>query len=98
MFNIKNTIIMAKETYRSSIDELREEEIENGIFIGNGNSVEFMDMLSDEERERFQQMAKLAEQKRKWLRRYEKMQEAISCRDFDEAYSAFEVLSNDLFE
>ena len=97
MFNIKNTIIMAKETFERSLADLREEN-EEMIFSGNGNSVEFMDMLNDEERERFQQMPELAEQKRKWLRRFEKMQEAISCRDFDEAYSAFEVLSNDLFE
>lgn len=88
---------MAKENFENSLRELQEEN-EEMIFSGNGNSVEFMDMLSDEERERFQQMPELAEQKRKWLRRFEKMQEAISCRDFDEAYSAFEVLSNDLFE
>ena len=88
---------MAKENFERSLADLREEN-EEMIFSGNGNSVEFMDMLNDEERERFQQMPELAEQKRKWLRRFEKMQEAISCRDFDEAYSAFEVLSNDLFE
>ena len=88
---------MAKETFERSLADLREENDEM-IFSGNGNSVEFMDMLNDEERERFQLMPELAERKRKWLRRFEKMQEAISCRDFDEAYSAFEVLSNDLFE
>lgn len=88
---------MAKETFERSLADLREEN-EEMIFSGNGNSVEFMDMLNDEERERFQQMPELAEQKRKWLRRYEKMQEAISCRDFDEAYASFEVLANDLFE
>ena len=88
---------MVKETFERSLADLREEN-EEMIFSGNGNSGEFMDMLNDEERERFQLMPELAEQKRKWLRRFEKMQEAISCRDFDEAYSAFEVLSNDLFE
>ena len=88
---------MAKETFERSLADLREEN-EEMIFSGNGNVEEFMDMLDTTEKEQFQQMAEIAEQKKKWLRRFEKMTEAIAARDFDEAYASFEVLANDLFE
>lgn len=90
---------MAKETFNDFRDEVRDLQEENeGIFQGNGSLTEFMDYLDNEEQERLKQMEELAEKRKKWLRLFEKMQEEIACRNFDEAYETFEILSNDLFE
>ena len=95
MFNIKNTIIMA-EKFEKALADLRDEQ-QNEEFISESGSVEkFLDFLDAEEQERFHEMEELAEQKRKWLQKFEKMQLQISAGDFSEALETFGLLSQDM--
>ena len=73
-----------------------EEEYMPGTSVA-GTTEEFCDYLDEDQSEMFQQMQELAEQKKKWLRLFEKMQKSIKAREFDKAYTTFEVLSQELF-
>ena len=57
----------------------------------------FCDYLSPDQVEMFLQMQELAEQKKKWLRIFDDMQQCIAKGDFDKAYTKFELLCLDLF-
>ena len=74
--------------YEKALNDLREEQMENE-FVSNGATIEFMDWLSPEEREKFQAMQELAEKKRKWLRLFDRMQSEIANGDFSEALETF---------
>lgn len=73
-----------------------EEEYTPGTSVA-GTSQEFCDYLDEDQAEMFHQMKELAEQKKKWLRLFEKMQKSIQAREFDEAYISFEVLIQEMF-
>ncbi len=93
--NFKNYKIMAGQ-YTSELESLRAEQEET--FNGNGTAVEFLDMLDEYEKEIFRKLEILAEERKKWLKQYEKLQNKISNRDFDEAYELLEVISTELPE
>ena len=82
---------MAKGIEKALAD-LREEQVENEI-ISNGATMEFMDWLSPEEKEKFHAMEELAEQKRKWLKLFDRMHSEIANGDFSEALETFGLLS-----
>lgn len=73
-----------------------EEEYNLGTSV-TGTAEEFCDYLDTDEADMFRQMAELAEQKKKWLKLFEKMQNSIKAREFDEAYTTFAVLTQELF-
>ena len=73
-----------------------EEEYNLGTSV-TGTAEEFCDYLDTDEADMFRQMAELAEQKKKWLKLFEKMQISIKAREFDEAYTTFEDLVQELF-
>lgn len=73
-----------------------EEEYNLGTSV-TGTAEEFCDYLDTDEADMFRQMAELAEQKKKWLKLFEKMQNSIKAREFDEAYTTFEDLVQELF-
>lgn len=62
-----------------------------------GTAEEFCDYLDAEQAAMFHQMAEIAEQKKKWLKLFEQMQNSIKAREFDDAYTTFEDLVQELF-
>lgn len=82
-------------TLRNLAAEEKDEQYTEHLTAGTAE--EFCDYLDADQAEMFQQMAEAAEQKKKWLRLFEKMQKCIQAREFDEAYTAFEVLSQEIF-
>lgn len=82
------------EKFEKALADLRDEQQEE--FTESGSVEKFLDFLDAEEQERFHEMEELAEQKRKWLQKFEKMQLQISVGDFPEALETFGLLSQDM--
>lgn len=74
----------------------REDEYRPGTST-SGTDEEFCDYLDEEQAEIFQQIVDMIGEKGKWRRLFDKMQSSIRAREFDEAYTTFEVLSQELF-
>lgn len=87
-----------EELYRRAQKEYQETEVlYDDSFLTQGTNEEFCDYLDTDEADMFRQMAELAEQKKKWLSLFEKMQKSIKAREFDKAYTLFEDLAQELF-
>lgn len=74
-----------------------EEEEYNLGTSTTGTAEEFCDYLDAEQAEMFHQMAEIAEKKKKWLKLFNQMQKSIKTREFDDAYTVFEDLVQELF-
>lgn len=83
-------------TREKKLRDLREESEELSVGINAGQTQEFMDWLSPEEQAAFEAMKERAENKKKWLRLYDKMMTYISQREFAAAEEIFETLHMDM--
>ena len=88
---------MAKNLYEKALEDLRDEQNENEVIEISDRSMErFFDFLDASEQERYHEIEELAEQKRKWLKLFDRMQSEIASEDFSEALETFEILSQDM--
>lgn len=86
---------MAKKIYEQALADLRDEQNEEEVF-SNGSLEKFFDFLEPAEVEKFHEMEEMAEEKRKWLRQFDKLQAQIAAGDFSEALETFGILSEDM--
>lgn len=85
------------EEFESRLRSLADEEGEYNLGTStSGTEEEFCDYLAPDEVEAFQQLAELADKKKKWLRIFDKMLYCIKTREFEQAREFFELLVQEL--
>lgn len=87
---------MAKEIEKA-LASLREEQNESEQYgLNNGSIEEFFDFLEPEDRDSFEEIKSTAENKKKWLKIFDKMLTQIAARDFADALETFESLREEI--